>query len=120
MATRQRLRRPGAGGSGRSNRSRMLYRTLGLNHYLSATSMASRQFLPAHITPPKVLLLDVDCVNHSEITLDKFGNLRVHERETYCYISRGPLQPKALYELLRLGKLELLGLARKRRHVIGI
>jgi hypothetical protein len=83
-----------------------------LKHYLSSVSEMPGQFLPARITSPKVLLLDIDCVNLSEIALDKTGDLTVHGRPTYCLISRGPLQPKALYELLRLGKLELLGLAR--------
>jgi hypothetical protein len=79
-----------------------------LHDYHSAISTASKRVLPYHITPPKVLLLDVDCVHVSEISLDSIGNLRVWGQETHWYVSRGLLQPKALYELFQLEKLELL------------
>ncbi|KAJ4300862.1 hypothetical protein N0V90_002950 [Kalmusia sp. IMI 367209] len=79
-----------------------------LDDYHSTTSSTSEQVLSYHITPPKVLLLDVDCVNASKISIDEFGSLTVYGQEAICYISCGTLQPKALSKLFRQGKLELL------------
>jgi hypothetical protein len=73
-------------------------------------STASEPARSHHVTPPRVLLLDVDCIKSSMISLDEKGDLSV----CGCYggwrISRGPLQPKALYELFGSGKWELLKL----------
>jgi Heterokaryon incompatibility protein (HET) len=72
---------------------------------------STKRPLPAHITPPKRLLLDVDCVKLSDILIDKAGNLSLYGWKTECYVSSGPFEPKALYKLCELGKLELVTLA---------
>jgi len=64
--------------------------------------------IPPHLSQPKILLLEVDCIIASEIVLDEHGDLRVCGQRTSWYISRGPLQPTALYELFKFEKLELL------------
>jgi len=86
-----------------------------LTQYLSAT-MPSGPLFSGHITLPKALLLDADYVDLSEISIDESGNLRVHGLRIYCCISRGPLEPKALYEAFRLGKLEFYNLRNKPAH----